>query len=59
MRRQKIIQREAIFLSSLLIVVFLAGLNLPASGEGQLNDKCVKKLNIVLGRVGVDFQDSI
>ena len=33
-------QREAIFLSSLLIVVFLAGLTLPASGEGQL-DKIV------------------
>jgi glycerophosphoryl diester phosphodiesterase len=40
MRRQKVMQRKAIFLSSLLIVVFLAGLNLPASGEGQL-DKIV------------------
>lgn len=33
-------QRKAIFLSSLLIVVFLVGLNLPVSGEGQL-DKIV------------------
>jgi len=33
-------QRKAIFLSSLLIVVFLAGLTLPVSGEGQL-DKIV------------------
>jgi len=33
-------QRKAIFLSSLLIMMLLAGLALPASGEGQL-DKIV------------------
>ncbi len=38
--RQKVMQRKAIFLSSLLIVLFLASLNLPVSGEGQL-DKIV------------------